>query len=84
MILWYQSARSFVKLMWEGKIQAALKMGVRKIAPEENCPPVRVRVWFSISAKIRAEGQFSQNLLLYTAKKQLNKPEQYFQIYNQY
>ena len=26
-----------------------LSNGVRKIAPEENCPPVRVRVWFRIS-----------------------------------
>ena len=32
--------------------------GVRKIAPEENCPPVRVRVWFRISVRIRAEGIF--------------------------
>ena len=30
--------------------------GVRKIAPEENCPPVRVRVWFRISVRIRAGG----------------------------
>ena len=33
--------------------------GVRKIAPEENCPPVRVRVWFRIRVRIRAGGQFS-------------------------
>ena len=32
--------------------------GVRKIVPEENCPPVRVRVWFRISVRIRAGGQF--------------------------
>ena len=34
-------------------------MGVQKIAPEENCPPVRVRVWFRINVGIRAGGQFS-------------------------
>ena len=34
--------------------------GVQKIAPEENCPPVRVRVWFRISVRIGAGGrQFS-------------------------
>ena len=27
--------------------------------PEENWPPVRVRVWFRISIRIRAAGQFS-------------------------
>ena len=27
---------------------------VRKIVPEENCPPVRDRVWFRISVGIRA------------------------------
>ena len=25
------------------------------IAPEENCPPVRVRVWFRVSVRIRVE-----------------------------
>ena len=44
--------------------------GVRKIAPEENCPPVRVKIWFRISLRIRAarnfpRGQFSQNPLDY-------------------
>ena len=33
--------------------------GVRKTASEENCPLVRVRVWFRISVRIRARGQFS-------------------------
>ena len=38
--------------------------GVRKIAPEENCPLVRVRVWFRISVRIRAgEGQFSSGAI---------------------
>ena len=31
-------------------------IGVRKIGPEENCPPVRVTVWFRISVRIKAEG----------------------------
>ena len=36
-------------------------MDVRTIAPEENCPlpPVRVRVWFRVSIKIRVGEQFS-------------------------
>ena len=33
--------------------------GVWRIAPEENCPSVRVRVWFRISVRIRAGRQFS-------------------------
>ena len=35
-------------------------IGVRKVAPEKNCPPppVRVRVWFRISVRIRAGGNF--------------------------
>ena len=37
--------------------------GVRKIALEENCPPVRVRVWFRISVRIRAGGQFSSRAI---------------------
>ena len=35
-----------------------LSNGVRKIAPEENCPPVRVRNSFRISVRIRAGGNF--------------------------
>ena len=38
--------------------QVSVFHGVRKIAPEENCPPVRVRVWFRISVRISAGGQF--------------------------
>ena len=30
-------------------------MGVRKIAPEENCPPVRVRIWVGASFRIASE-----------------------------
>ena len=37
--------------------------GVRKIVPEENSPPVRVRVWFRISVRIRAGGQFSSGAI---------------------
>ena len=39
-------------------------ISVRKVAPEKNCPPapppppVRVRVWFRISVRIRAGGNF--------------------------
>ena len=33
--------------------------GVRTIVPEENCPLVRVRIWFRIRVTIRVEGQFS-------------------------
>ena len=28
---------------------AVLNDGIRTIAPEENCPPVRVRVWIRVS-----------------------------------
>ena len=37
--------------------------GLRKIAPERNCLPVRVRVWFRISVRIRAGGQFSSGAI---------------------
>ena len=36
-----------------------LKYGVRTIAPEENCPPVRVRVWFRVNVRIKVGGKFS-------------------------
>ena len=29
--------------------------GVRVIAPEENCPPVNVRVWFRVRVRISVE-----------------------------
>ena len=38
-------------------------LGVRKIAPEENCRPIRVRVWIRISVRIRAGGQFSSGAI---------------------
>ena len=31
---------------------------VRTIAPEENCPTIRVRVWFRVTIRVR--GQFSE------------------------
>ena len=37
--------------------------GVRKIAPEENCSPVRVRVWFRVSVRIRVGGNFLQGAI---------------------
>ena len=33
--------------------------GIQTIAPEENCPSVRVRVWFSVTVRIMVGGQFS-------------------------
>ena len=41
-------------------------VGVRTIVPEENCPPVRIRVWFRVSVKIRfgAGGQFSSGAIV--------------------
>ena len=45
-----------IKLLVETKL--FVEMGVRKIAPEENFPTFRVRVWFRISFRIRAGGNF--------------------------
>ena len=42
------------------KIRPLLLKGARKIAPEEICPPVRIRVWFRISVRIRAGGNFAR------------------------
>ena len=33
-------------------------IGVRKIPPKENYPPVRVRVWVSFRVKVRIGGKF--------------------------
>ena len=41
------------------QVTELFKLGVRKTGPKENCPPVRVTVWFRISVRIRAGGQFS-------------------------
>ena len=32
--------------------------------PEGNCPPVRVRVWFRISVRIRVGGQFFSGVIV--------------------
>ena len=40
-----------------------IQKGARKIAPLENCPPVRFRVWFTIRVRIRAGGQFSSGAI---------------------
>ena len=45
------------------KVQPYPCSGVRKIAPKENCPPVRVRVWFRISVRIKAGEQFSSGAI---------------------
>ena len=39
--------------------------GIRTIAPDENCPlPVRVRVWFKVSVKIRVGEQFTSGAIV--------------------
>ena len=54
------TTKEFFVLMRNGytRYHRVLYLGVRKISPEENCPPVRVRIWFRISVRIRARGQF--------------------------
>ena len=32
------------------------QLGVRTIAPEKNCPPVGVRVWFIVRVRVRVGG----------------------------
>ena len=44
------------------------RVGVRTIAPEKNCPPVRVRVWFRVSIKIRVGGSFPWGQLYFLLK----------------
>ena len=39
--------------------EAVVHKGIRTIAPEENCPPVRVRVWVRNRVSFRVERQFS-------------------------
>ena len=43
------------------------RVGVRTIAPEKNCPPVRVRVWFRVS-KNWGWGQFSLGTIIFFAE----------------
>ena len=50
------SVRSFRSNRPEKQSSRGVLYGVQKIAPEENCPPVRVRVWLRISVRIRAGG----------------------------
>ena len=38
--------------------------GVRTIAPEENFPPVRVRVWASVRISYRVKGQLYSGAIL--------------------
>ena len=45
-----------------------VRNGARKSAPEENCPPVRVRVWFRISVRIRAGAIFLEDNFPRTVK----------------
>ena len=39
-------------------------IGVRKILPKENQPPVRVRVWVSFRVKVRIGGKFSSETIV--------------------
>ena len=57
--------------------------GVRKIAPEENCPLVRVRVWFRISVRIRAGGNFSWGQFPRTVKINIWWSNQYTEAFVQ-
>ena len=38
-------------------------MGVRTIAPEENCPPLRLRAWVKVRVRIRVGGNFPREQL---------------------
>ena len=40
-----------------------MENGIWIIAPEENCPPVRVRIWFRVSVRIRVGGNFPRRQL---------------------
>ena len=41
-----------------------LKYTVRAIAPEENCPPIKVRIWFRVSLRINVGRQFSSEAIV--------------------
>ena len=49
--------------------------GVQKIALEENCSPVRVGVWFRISVRIRAGGNFPRTVMYKCASYKYYKHE---------
>ena len=34
------------------------KKGIRTIVPEENCPPVRIRVWVRVRNSFKVGGNF--------------------------
>ena len=50
-------------------VRGVLKKGVRTIAPQENFPPVRVRVWIRIRVRIRDGDNFPQGQFPRTIKK---------------
>ena len=44
--------------------QSIYTFGIRKIAPEENCPPVRVRVWIRVRISFRVGKKFSSGAIV--------------------
>ena len=58
------------KSWMHSSIQICLcQKGIRKIAPEEDCPSVRVSVWFRVS--FRVGGQFSSGRIVLELSKEL-------------
>ena len=45
------------------------RKGIRTIAPEESCPPVRVRVWVRVRVSFRVGGQFSSEAIVLEPEK---------------
>ena len=45
--------------------------GIRTIAPEENCSPVRVSVWVRVRISFRSGGQFSLSTIVVEPRKEL-------------
>ena len=43
------------------------------IAPEENCLPVGVRVWFRVNVSFRVRGQFSSGAIVLETVKMMMK-----------
>ena len=52
----YPNTSTTINTFFTKQLSLATFVVVRKIAPEENCPSVRVRVWFRISVRIRSGG----------------------------
>ena len=50
------STSFFISYQFEMFFWIDLKYGVRTITPEENCPTVRVRVWFRVGVRIKVGG----------------------------